>query len=381
MNSESPDIPGSTTLQDLRQSNKAYGKCSYILNDSFRMVVVGLVAANVVITLAMIIDAVTMDGPIRINGDIISSNPECSKLGKQYMRETSNSFDAAVVSAMCIIAVLNQNKEVEWKSFKGAILTHIIKTDETQFMNFGPDGANLIDNALRKTFDIGNARENPEKETYSTNLIKQQNDMEPLKDRVIKFLELPRSENFIWNFFVDADATNMITYDTVDLDHPLDFTNHTFRMFKNSKMFASFEKKIPASPKELETSGAKKNEVKDILKKENIDLSSDTIFGTSIHHVTVIGDDGAIVAITFMNDEDSNDFVPPILHVSREGCPCGKHTLIQGSSLLVSNSTGNTFSSIEQVLLQLSYDIDLQDAIISSDVKVIEWNNDIISVK
>ena len=49
-------------------------KCSYILNDSFRMVVVGLVIANVILTIAMIIDAVTMRGPIRVNGDLISSN-------------------------------------------------------------------------------------------------------------------------------------------------------------------------------------------------------------------------------------------------------------------------------------------------------------------
>ena len=38
------------------------------------MVVVGLVIANVIITIAMIIDAVTMRGPIRVNGDLISSN-------------------------------------------------------------------------------------------------------------------------------------------------------------------------------------------------------------------------------------------------------------------------------------------------------------------
>jgi len=38
------------------------------------MVVVGLVIANVILTIAMIIDAVTMRGPIRVNGDLISSN-------------------------------------------------------------------------------------------------------------------------------------------------------------------------------------------------------------------------------------------------------------------------------------------------------------------
>ena len=38
------------------------------------MVVVGLVIANVILTIAMIIDTVTMRGPIRVNGDVISSN-------------------------------------------------------------------------------------------------------------------------------------------------------------------------------------------------------------------------------------------------------------------------------------------------------------------
>ena len=49
-------------------------KCSFIFNDSFRMVVVGLILANVVVTIAMIIDAVTMRGPIRVNGDVWSTN-------------------------------------------------------------------------------------------------------------------------------------------------------------------------------------------------------------------------------------------------------------------------------------------------------------------
>ena len=40
-----------------------------------------------------------------------------------------------------------------------------------------------------------------------------------------------------------------------------------------------------------------------------------------------------------------------------------------------------TFNSLENVMLQLAYDIDVKDAVIPDDVKVIEWNNDIISAK
>ena len=72
------------------------------------------------------------------------------------MLETSNSFDAAIVTAICITAVLK-----EQNSYSGKILTHIIKTDETKLVSF--EGLHV---ALRKTFDIGNGRTNPEKETY-----------------------------------------------------------------------------------------------------------------------------------------------------------------------------------------------------------------------
>ena len=89
------------------------------------------------------------------------------------MLETSNSFDAAIVTAMCITAVLNKDKdELEMKSFKGAIFTHIIKTGETKVIPISPGGTldqdfdKGIGQALRKTFDIGNSREKSEMETY-----------------------------------------------------------------------------------------------------------------------------------------------------------------------------------------------------------------------
>ena len=98
---------------------------------------------------------------------------ECSKLGKQYMLETSNSFDAAIVTAMCITAVLNKENDIfQGKSFKGAIFTHIIKTGETKVIPISPGGTldqnydKGIGQALRKTFDIGNLRDKSEKETY-----------------------------------------------------------------------------------------------------------------------------------------------------------------------------------------------------------------------
>ena len=81
------------------------------------------------------------------------------------MLETSNSFDAAIVTAICITAVLK-----EQNSYSGKILTHIIKTDETKLVSFEPgtvlETEQGLHVALRKTFDIGNGRTNPEKETY-----------------------------------------------------------------------------------------------------------------------------------------------------------------------------------------------------------------------
>ena len=83
------------------------------------------------------------------------------------MLETSNSFDAAIVTAICITAVLK-----EQNSYSGKILTHIIKTDETKLVSFKPlESEQGLHVALRKTFDIGNGRTNPEKETYRNGII------------------------------------------------------------------------------------------------------------------------------------------------------------------------------------------------------------------
>ena len=84
------------------------------------------------------------------------------------MLETSNSFDAAIVTAICITAKLNKEKDglertIDLNSFKGAIFTHIIKTDETNVIPISDGG---LGNALRKTFADGNSREDSEMETY-----------------------------------------------------------------------------------------------------------------------------------------------------------------------------------------------------------------------
>ena len=36
---------------------------------------------------------------------------------------------------------------------------------------------------------------------------------------------------------------------------------------------------------------------------------------------------------------------------------------------------------MEDVVLQLAYDINLKDAYVPDNVKVIEWNNDIVTIK
>ena len=92
---------------------------------------------------------------------------ECSKLGKQYMLETSNSFDAAIVTAICITAVLkNEKGQSDLEPFKGAIFTHIIKTGATKVIPISDVDEGSLAVALRRTFDIGNLRTNSEEETY-----------------------------------------------------------------------------------------------------------------------------------------------------------------------------------------------------------------------
>ena len=87
------------------------------------------------------------------------------------MLETSNSFDAAIVTAICLTVKLNKQKDGlergDLNSFKGTIFTHIIKTGETNVIPIS-DGLRGLGNALQKTFAVGNLREDSEKETYRT---------------------------------------------------------------------------------------------------------------------------------------------------------------------------------------------------------------------
>ena len=88
------------------------------------------------------------------------------------MLETSNSFDAAIVTAICITVKLNKENDglerrIDLKSFKGAIFTHIIKTGETNVIPISRSTYGRgLGNALAKTFAVGNSREDSEKETY-----------------------------------------------------------------------------------------------------------------------------------------------------------------------------------------------------------------------
>ena len=79
------------------------------------------------------------------------------------MLETSNSFDAMIVTTMCITAELKQKQGFEIENYKGIIFTHIIKTSDTKILNIEPG---LLGSNLQKTFDIGKEREDLEKETY-----------------------------------------------------------------------------------------------------------------------------------------------------------------------------------------------------------------------
>jgi len=216
--------------------------------------------------------------------------------------------------------------------------------------------------------------------------------MTPLMDRVKEFLGANPGESSFWDFYQlrdDDDGGNIEVHDKTDVFvNQVDSTNHTFYDM-NSDKFIESVLEHDYGLDALENVEEQKNKIKDILKDKNYDESvDDTILGTSIHHVTVIGDDSSIVAITFANEENSRPLVQPILHISKLGCPCGRHTVIQGSTTSVLNvyadlmlSGPDTMTSVGMVALQLGYGIDLKDARIPPDVKVIEWNNDIISVK
>ena len=106
----------------------------WILRDSFRSIKLSVIVASVVLTIALIFDTNFGIGPIASHGAIACSNTICSEFGESHLKESRNSFDAAIVTALCLLAT---NREQVSLGGGGVAAVHFVNsTKASQYIDF-----------------------------------------------------------------------------------------------------------------------------------------------------------------------------------------------------------------------------------------------------
>ena len=100
---------GGTSLNDLRRVNSNpfgyYGRIKHWLTaDDFRSIIVGLIVGNIVLTLALVIEATVGSGPVAPLVTLQSSADVCTDFGKLHLEETGNTYDACILTSICLLA-------------------------------------------------------------------------------------------------------------------------------------------------------------------------------------------------------------------------------------------------------------------------------------
>ena len=116
--------------------------------------------------MAMIFDAKLSNGPIPQHGAVFSSDSRCSKFGKDFLRNTRNSFDTAILTSLCLLAT--NPDEVSFGGGGQATIYRIdepgstyidfIGRDNTTVPHMGQPGLPTFMRGLRKIKDIGDDR-------------------------------------------------------------------------------------------------------------------------------------------------------------------------------------------------------------------------------
>ena len=79
MDEREDDIPGSTSLNELRQSNSdpfsRFGRFKrFFSDDTFRSICLGFALSSLILSIALVFDANLGNGPIPQHGAVVSSN-------------------------------------------------------------------------------------------------------------------------------------------------------------------------------------------------------------------------------------------------------------------------------------------------------------------
>jgi len=130
---------GATSLNDLRRINANpfswWGRIkNWFLEDEFRGICGGVTIGTLILTIALIIDVAVGKSAVSPMMVIVTSNPLCTKLGQDHLSRTRNSFDASILSSMCLLAAAPSDVSL----FGGGVAAvHKINSNEQPtFINF-----------------------------------------------------------------------------------------------------------------------------------------------------------------------------------------------------------------------------------------------------
>ena len=76
----------------------------WLRSDDFRGLSFCFASSSFILTIAMIFEANLGAGPIKQHGVVASSDSACSKFGSDHLKLTRNSYDAAILTSICLLA-------------------------------------------------------------------------------------------------------------------------------------------------------------------------------------------------------------------------------------------------------------------------------------
>lgn len=106
----------------------------WLRSDDFRGLCFCFGISSFILTIAMIFEANLGAGPIKQHGVVASSNSACSRFGSDHLKMTRNSYDAAILTSLCLLAT--NPEEVSLGGGGMASMLFINSSDPTEYLDF-----------------------------------------------------------------------------------------------------------------------------------------------------------------------------------------------------------------------------------------------------
>ena len=219
-------------------------KCNRIIrffvDDAFRSICLGFIFSSLILTMAMIFDAKLSNGPIPQHGAVFSSDSRCSKFGKDFLKNTRNSFDTAILTSLCLLATHSNavsfggggQATIYRIDEPGSTYIDFIGRDNTTVPHMGQPGLPTFMRGLRKIKDLGDDRFQDGKYTGASF-----SEMRPDYTNMHHLIEL--AKNYIENELEGRELIEMSSLSNI-LQH---LTVYPDSFYEPGKFYLDFTKK------------------------------------------------------------------------------------------------------------------------------------------